>query len=64
MMSNGNGSSTDKAGVLVGGGLSGAIAIIIVWAAKQFWGIEIPADVASAMAFVLIAIGGWIGSKF
>ena len=52
---------SSSASVVVGGGLGGAIATALTWILKQFFQIDIPADVASAFAFILIAIGGWIG---
>ena len=50
--------------VVVGGSLGGAIAVVLTWAAKQFFGIDLPAQVASGMAVILIALGGWIGRRF
>jgi hypothetical protein len=60
-MSNGAGGAGS---VVVGGGLGGAIATIISWAAKQFFQIDMPPEVAGAFAFVLVGLGSWIGSKF
>jgi hypothetical protein len=56
--------ASTKGGMVVGGSLGGAIATVLTWAAKQFFAIDIPPEVASGMAVILIAIGGWIGSKF
>jgi hypothetical protein len=53
--------STNK-NVVVGGSLGGAIATVLTWIASQFFGIDLPAQVAAAMAVILIALGGWIGS--
>jgi len=57
------GASSESTGAVVfGGGLGGAIATILAWAARAFLGYELPPEVASAMATLLIALGGWIGS--
>jgi hypothetical protein len=48
--------------IVAGGGIGGALATVIAWAAKQFWAIEIPPNVAAAMSTLLIALGGLIAS--
>ena len=52
-----------NAQIAVGGGLGGALATVIVWGADTFFGMTIPTNVASAMAFLMIAFGGWVSSK-
>jgi ABC-type sugar transport system permease subunit len=54
---------TSGTAIVAGGGLGGAIATIITWAAKQFFDVDIPPNVAAAMATILIFIGGLIGKK-
>jgi hypothetical protein len=57
------GNASANKSVVVGGSLGGAIATVLIWAAHQFFGIELPQQVAAAMAVILISIGGWIASK-
>jgi ABC-type sugar transport system permease subunit len=59
-MSNGKAGNN---GVVAGGGLGGAISILIPWVAKQFFDTDVPPNVAAAMATILIFIGGWIGKR-
>ncbi len=58
-----NGTPAPNNSVVVGGGLGGALAVLISYFSKQFFGVVLPPEVASAMAVVLIAICGWIASK-
>jgi ABC-type sugar transport system permease subunit len=58
-----NGAKGTDSSVVVGGGLGGALAILISYFSKQLFGVELPPEVASAMAVVLIAVCGFIGSK-
>jgi ABC-type sugar transport system permease subunit len=58
-----NGARGTDNSVVVGGGLGGALAVLISYFSKQLFGVELPPEVASAMAVVLIAICGWIASK-
>jgi hypothetical protein len=48
---------------VVGGSLGGAIATVLTWTAHQFFGIELPQQVAAAMAVIFISVGGWIATK-
>ncbi|MEI9996653.1 MAG: hypothetical protein WDM91_18795 [Rhizomicrobium sp.] len=57
------GGARKGANAAFGGGLGGAVATIASWGARQFWHVELPAEVASAMAFILITTGGWIGQR-
>lgn len=41
-------------------GVSGAVAVILVWAAKAVFGIDVPAEVAAALAVVISVAGGYI----
>ena len=41
---------------VVVGGLTAQVAAIAAWAAKEFWRVEIPAEIAMAMAGVLITV--------
>lgn len=59
----GDGAKGTDTSVVVGGGLGGAISVLISYFSKQLLGVDLPPEVASAMAVVLIAIGGWIASK-
>ena len=42
---------------LFGSALAGALVIVGVWAAKEYWGIDIPAHVASALTTIATVIG-------
>jgi hypothetical protein len=42
---------------LFGSALAGALVTVGVWAAKEFWGIDIPAHVASALTTIGTVIG-------
>ncbi|MEA2895107.1 MAG: hypothetical protein QOJ84_722 [Bradyrhizobium sp.] len=55
--------ASGKTSVLIGGSLGGAIATVLTWIASEFFAIDLPPQVAAAMALILIAIGGWLGSK-
>jgi hypothetical protein len=57
------GKASANRSVVVGGSLGGAIATVLTWVASQFFGIDLPAQVAAAMSVILIAVGGWVGSK-
>lgn len=56
-------SSKESQNTVVGGGLGGALATILAWVSKEFFGIDMPAHVAAAFALILIALGGWIGKR-
>ena len=58
-----NGAKGTDTSVVVGGGLGGALSVLISYFSKQLFGVDLPPEVASALAVVLIAIGGWIASK-
>jgi hypothetical protein len=58
-----NGTNGTQTSVVVGGGLGGALSVLISYFGKQLFGVDLPPQVASAMAVVLIAICGWIASK-
>ena len=49
-------------GAAAGGGTAVAITVIIVWVVREFWGIDIPAEVSAAIAVVIASIGAWIGT--
>jgi hypothetical protein len=57
------GKASTNRSVVVGGSLGGAIATVLIWAANQFFGIDLPQQVASAMAVILISVGGWVATK-
>lgn len=54
--------STQATGVVVGGSVGGALAVVLAWGFQQFLAIELAPNVAAAMATLLIALFGWIGS--
>ena len=41
-------------------GAGGGLAIILIWAAQEFGGVVIPAEVGAAIAAVLGTISGWL----
>jgi len=49
-------------GAAAGGGTAVAITVILVWVVREFWGIDIPAEVSAAIAVVLASVGAWIGT--
>ena len=57
------GKASTNRNVVVGGSLGGAIATVLTWVAHQFFGIDLPQQVAAAMAVILIAVGGWVATK-
>ena len=60
-MSNGTSTSTS---IATGGAAGGALSILITWISRVFFQYEMPAEVAGAMATLLVILGGWIGKKF
>jgi hypothetical protein len=48
-----------KAGA-VGGTAGGFIAIIISWSTKQFWNVEMPMEVATALSSLLSIVFGFV----
>ena len=57
MADNGGNSSA----ALKGGGLAGALTVILVWLMELVWEIKIPGEVAVAITTVLLAIGAYTG---
>lgn len=54
---------TDPDTVTVGSGaVAGALVVVAVWVAEEFFKIHIPAEVASALTTLLIFAGGLIGN--
>jgi hypothetical protein len=45
--------------VAAAGGLTSALTILIAWSSQTFFNYEMPANVAAAMAFVMVCIGGF-----
>jgi hypothetical protein len=50
-------------GIVAGGGVGWALAVLIRWASKELFRYEMPPNVAWAMATLFMAAGGWIGKK-
>jgi len=42
------------------GGVTASIAVVIAWAAKEFWRVEVPTEIGIAMAGVLSYIVSWL----
>lgn len=41
-------------------GITGAVVTILIWAMKQYGGVELPADVAAAVAAIFCFAAGYI----
>ena len=42
------------------GGVTASIAVVIAWAAKEFWRVEVPTEIGIAMAGVLSFVVSWL----
>jgi hypothetical protein len=45
---------------VIAGGLGGALATLVVWLVQAYGGVEVPADVAAALATVFAFIVGYL----
>lgn len=45
---------------VIGGAFAGAVTIVLVWAVKQFAGVEAPAEVASAFTTITTAVVAYL----
>lgn len=43
-------------------GIGGAVSVVVIWALKAFWGVEMPSEVAAAVATIVSFLSGYIKS--
>lgn len=41
-------------------GIGGAISVVVIWALKYFWNIELPSEVSAAVATITSFVFGYI----
>ena len=41
------------------GGITASLAVVIAWAAKEFWRVEVPTEIGIALAGVLSFVVSW-----
>lgn len=44
-------------------GIGGAISVVLIYALKAVWGVELPAEVAAAVATIVSFLSGYIKSS-
>jgi len=42
------------------GGITASLAVVIAWAAKEFWRVEVPTEIGIALAGVLSFVVSWL----
>jgi len=45
------------AGAIAAGGFAGAVVAVGIWAAKQFWSIDVPATLAAPLTTIVSGVG-------